>query len=319
MGCEILGRSLSDEAYAQSEQHACEGHLARRGYAAQDVGGRLFAQARQCGQTLGVQRVYVGYVVQHVVLPQQLDRLVAQALDVHRLARDEVLYASEYLGTAAALVGAVVFGLALESDQRRTAFGASVYILERPAVGGTLRKVDLRDLGYYLAALLYINRVAYADVQLRYLLGVVERGTLDGRAGQQHWRKVGYGGHGTRAADLKVDAEQPGGGTLGLELIGYRPARGFGCRAQLAAVVVSVDLDHHAVGGERQPLALGIPMGYVLVDLGYVAADAHIVRYLESPLASLCHVAPVRGRGQCVARELVERAVEPASCDHLRR
>ena len=62
-----------------------------------------------------------------------------------------------------------------------------------------------------------------------------------------------------------------------------------------------------------------VPMRDVGVDLLRSAAYARRVRDFESPLAGFLQAFPVVREGQVVARQLVERAVQAAACDHRRR
>ncbi len=54
-------------------------------------------------------------------------------------------------------------------------------------------------------------------------------------------------------------------------------------------------------------------MGDEGVDLGDAAADARLAGDLEAPFAGLFEALPMGREGQVVARELVERAVQPAA------
>ena len=290
-----------------------EGHAGRAADRRDDVLGRLLAQARQRRQLLGPEVVEIGGVVQQTVVVEQFDGLLAQRLDVHRLAADEVQDAPENLRAAAVLVRAVVLGLALVAHQRRAALGTVGDVAERHAVGGTLRQLHARDLGDDLAALLDVDHVARPDVELLHLFGVVERGAPHGGAGQQHRRKVRHGGDRSGAPDLEGDALEARERLLGLELVGYGPARRLGREADAAAHGEVVDLDDHAVGREGQLAARRVPVGDEVVDLGARAADAHPVRDLESPRAGLFETLPVGLEGQVVARQLVERAVQSAA------
>ena len=200
---QVFGRRFAHEADAESEQHAAERHLDRSADAAYDVVGRLFAQPRQFRQLSGLQVVEVGHVVHQPVLIEQFHGLLAQPLDVHRFAADEMDDASDDLRRASPLVGAVVLRLALVAHQRRAAFGAYGDVFERFAVRRPLREVYPRDLGDDLAALLDVYHVARADVQQGHLLGVVQRRTPHGRPGQQHRFEVRHRRYGSRASHLE--------------------------------------------------------------------------------------------------------------------
>ena len=112
---------------------------------------------------------------------------VAQAVDVHRVAvgepADPLL---ELLGAGRRRVRAVEVDLAgLARDRARRSSGRSV-----GKTKGTLGAVagldlDADDLGDDLAGLLDHDRVADPDVLAGDLVGVVQAGPLDGRAGQR--------------------------------------------------------------------------------------------------------------------------------------
>ncbi len=279
-----------------------------------------FSPSRGRGsQLLGAQVVEVRDVVQESVFVEQLDGLLTQPLDVHRLAADEVDDAADDLGPASALVGAVVLRFALVAHQRRAALGTAVDVDERPAVGGTHRQLHARDLGDDLAALLDVDHVAGTDVELRHLLGVVQRGPPHGGAGQQHRVEVRHGGDGASAPHLEVDAGKSREGLLGLELVGHGPLRSLCRGAQPPPQGEVVDLHHYAVGGEGQLPARFVPMTDEGVDFGRRAADARLIRDFESPCACLRETLPVVREGEFVARQLIERAVEAAARHDGRR
>ena len=316
---EVFGRGLAHEADSQPEQHALEGNRLRAFHRADDVVGRLLAQPGQGGQLFGPQVVEVRHVAHESVFVEQFDGLLAQPLDVEGLAADEVDDAPDDLGPASALVGAVVLGLAFVAHQRRPALGAYGDVLERTAVGRALREVHADDLRDDLAALLDVDRVARADVQLGHLLGVVQRRAPHGGSGQQHRFEVGDGRDSPGASYLERHAVEPRGGPFGLELVGHGPLGGLGCESQLAPDGEVVDLDHHAVRREGQAAPCGVPVFDKCVDLGDAAADARRVRDLEPPLAGLFEALPMAREGQLVARQLVECAVQSAPGHHGRR
>ena len=151
---------------------------------------------------LGTQVVQVGYVFNKVVLQQELHGLLAQRLDVHRLAADEVDDATHNLGAAVALVGAVVLRLALIADKFSTTLGAVGDVLQRLARSITLANLHARNLRDNLATLLHIHHIALAQVKCCNLVGIVECRALYGCACQQHGLKVCYRGNSARATNL---------------------------------------------------------------------------------------------------------------------
>ena len=74
----------------------------------------------------------------------------------------------------------------------------------------------------------------------------------------------------------------------------------------------TVDLDHDAVGCERQLLPGLIPTTDVLVDFVHVAAQGDLVRDFKSPLTGRHQAVVMRSERQVVADERIERTVELA-------
>ena len=126
--------------------------------------------------------------------------------------------------------------------------------------------LDADHLGDDLAGLLDHHRVADADVLAGDLVGVVQAGPLDGRAGQAHRLQVGHRRQLARLADLDADVDDLGDGLLGLVLEGDRPARALAARPGARAGQV-VDLDHQAVGLEIERVPLVVPALGVLDHL----------------------------------------------------
>ncbi len=315
---QVLGRSLADETDAQPEEHALERHLKRRADRPDDILGGLLAQTREGRELLGPQIVEVGNIMDQPVLVEQLDRLLAQPVDVQRLAPDEMDDAPDNLRAAAALVGTIMLGLALVTHQRSAALGAGVDILKGSAVGRTPGELDPGNLGDDFTALFDVDHVAGTDVEKGHLLGIVERGAPHGSTGQLHGLEVGDGRDGPGASDLEIDADEPGERLLGLELISHGPLGRLGGETDFAPLGEAVDLDDDAVGRERQLAPRLVPMGDESVDLGGGTADTAAVGDLETPLAGLLQTLPMGLERKAVARKLVERTIQPTARDHGR-
>ncbi len=132
-------------------------------------------------------------LVHQLLVDELVDQLLAQAVDVHRVAMG--VPAEPFLE----LVGAAGRGVgAVDSRPRRPIRSTGA-----PQLGqvlgnwnarlGPLARVGLDpdDLRDDLAGLLDDDRVADPDVLALELVGVVQAGTLDGRAGQLHRLEVG--------------------------------------------------------------------------------------------------------------------------------
>ena len=105
---------------------------------------------------------------------------------------------------------------------------------------------------------------------------------------------------------------------LGWELIGDRPSRCLGCVAEFVLLGEVIDLEHDAVGGNRQVLALGVPVGDVVHHLIDRVTNLDGIGYMETPLSG-CFEPFVMGlAGQVLADHVIEIGVQSASC-HLTR
>ena len=139
---------------------------------------------------------------------------------------------------------------------------------------------DLRD---DFSAFLHMDKIPDADVHQGHLVGVVESRSLDHGPGQQHRVEIGYRGHGARPSDLIVDRQQFGHRFLGLELVGYCPARELGREAQKSLAGHLVDLDDYSVGGVWEGFPGRVPIVYVFFDFVDVVAYLALVRNRQSP------------------------------------
>ena len=92
--------------------------------------------------------------------------------------------------------------------------------------------LDADDVRDDLARLLDDDRVADADVLAVDLVGVVQAGAADGRAGELHRFQVGDRRDGAGLADLHADVVERGGRFVLLELVGDQPARALAGGAQ---------------------------------------------------------------------------------------
>ncbi len=158
------------------------------------------------------------------------------------------------------LIGAVMQCLAFVTHQRRAAFRALLDIDVRTGIRFPAVKLNTGDLWDDFATLLHVHIIALTDIQFRNLVGVMQRGTLDRSAGQQHGFEVGHRGDGSGSSDLVGNPEEFGAGGLGLEFIGYGPPWTLGGNSQCLLLRVAVDFDHHPVNikGQRMPLLVPV-------------------------------------------------------------
>ena len=309
---EQLGCRLADEPYAEGEHHPLERHLLRCLDALHNLAGRLFARASGI-DVLHAYVVQVGHVAYQPPAEVFVHRLRAEAVNVHGLARYEVLYSPLYLRRAASVVGAVVGGLALVAHERRAALRAAVNKPYRLHARRARLGVNAHNLRYYLASLLHIHVVAQVKVEAAYEVLVVQRGAAHRSAGQLHRLHVGHWRHRARAPHLEGHLGEPRALALGLELVGYRPARALRRVAQGALLPQRIYLEHYAVGGHGQLLAGRVPVGYVVHYFLQAVRLAHRAAYLEAPAGGLLQVLVVAVARQLVAEQVVQVGVEVAA------
>ena len=192
------------------------------------------------------ERVEVGVVLHEAGRHKLLHEFVAEALDVHRIARGEESQPLPRSGRAVD-VGATDIDTVVVLHQRRATFGAVRRKL--PGRKPPLPKVllDSDHVRNHLARLLDHEHVADADVLAGDLVGVVEARPADGRAGKFHRFEVGHRRDRAAAAHLHADAGERGRGLVLLELPGDRPARTLGRGAQQPLLIEAVDLHDEAV------------------------------------------------------------------------
>ncbi len=121
---------------------------------------------------------------------------------------------------------------------------------------------DGDDLGDDVAAALDLDEVADADAEAGDLVGVVQGGAGDGGAADEDRHERGDGGDLAGAADLEVDAFEPGDAGARGELVGDGPARGLAGEAEAALLRGGVDLDDDAIDlvAERVAEGFGLAM-----------------------------------------------------------
>ena len=95
--------------------------------------------------------------------------------------------------------------------------------------------------------------------------------------------EVGYRRDRPGPSDLIIYRKQAGEGLLGLELVRDGPAGELGGIAEGLLNGGFVDLDDDSVGGVGERLASGVPLRYVILDLGYCLADFPFVGYRKAP------------------------------------
>ena len=165
-----------------------------------------------------------------------------------------------------------------------------------------------------LSPLLHQHMIAHMQMQLGHHIGIVQRGTAHLGSGQLHGIHIGHRRHGSRTPYLEHHLPQYGLLLLGLELVGNGPTGTLGRHAQTTLLRQGVDLEHYAVGGHGQELALGVPMVDVVIDVLQRTDQLHVLAYLESPAAGSLQIGIVAVAWDVVAKQVIEVGIQPALC-----
>ncbi len=259
---QVAGRALADVGDAEGEEQAVEGAAAGLLELAHEVGGRHLAPPGERGQPARLEVEQGGGVRDQAGRCQLLEEAVAEALDVHRRAPDEVAQPRRHHPRAVA-VGAANGDLALLPLDRAAAGRAARRPGEGDGVGGALGADHPLDLGDDIPPLADPHRVADPHVQALDLVEVVQGGAGHGRAHDRHRLQHRHRGQHPGATDLDHDLPHPGRAPLGRELEGHRPAHRPGGGAEATLLAGPVDLEHDPVGVEVQGRALRAPAGQV--------------------------------------------------------
>ena len=209
-------------------------------------------------------------------------QLLAQALDVHgRLGRevDDVLQSLR----RTAGVYAAGHGFSLGPGHRLAANGTPLRHLESLLVAGAVVGDGPDDLRDHIPRPLDYHGVPNKNALILYVVLVVERGPGDGHPPDVYRRKYRLRRQRPGPADVNNDVLQlcPAGERL--ELVRYRPPRGFGDRTQRLLLLAGVYFHYHAVDLVPDRLPLFSPPPALLHDRLYVLVN--LVRIYPQPVA----------------------------------
>ncbi len=225
----------------------------------QQIRRRLLAPALELGEVLRLQVVDRRHVREHPGRHELVDELLAEPLDVHGAPAAEVPQGLPHDGRAGR-VDAAQHHLAFLAHRGvaadRTVRGHD----ERRRAVGPLLEHDPDDFRNDVAAFLDDDRVADPDVLARQVLVVVERGLLDRGAAELNRVEERHRRHGPGAAHVEPDLADHRRRLLGRVLVGERPARRLGGRAEVLLQGAVVDLDDDAVGLEAELVPLLAPV-----------------------------------------------------------
>ncbi len=121
----------------------------------------------------------------------------------------------------------------------------------------------------------------------------MQGGVGDGHAADKHRFELGDRGHGAGAADLKLDVLKQSHLLLRRELVGGRPARRPGHKAQLLLQSDGIDLVDHAVDLVRQLATAGQNVVVERLTTGSPLFEFHLGTERQPPLLELGETAKV--------------------------
>src|SRR5690554_3449691 len=98
-----------------------------------------------------------------------------------------MLYTPGYLRGASIFIGTIMFGVPFRAFQSGTAFRAMIDILGRLGYQWPLGKIDPDNFGDDLSSFFHKNGIPLPDVQLFYLIGIVQ-GSSFNRGSRQQYR-----------------------------------------------------------------------------------------------------------------------------------
>ncbi len=244
----------------------------------------------QLGQVAGavpvLQREDVGGLANPAVGEEGLGLLRPQPLDVEGGARDEMLQLLDRLRRADEAARTTAHRLALLADRVRAADRAFLGEGVGPAVRGAAGEVHILDLGDHVARAIDRHPVADADVApladrlaaavaagdvvlvVQCRIGDDDAADGDGQQARDRGQRAG-------AADLDVDAFEPGRRPLRRKLVRQRPARRRRAKAEPRLQVEPVELVDDAVDVIAQRRAPRLDLAILRQHLAEPLAAAH--------------------------------------------
>ena len=129
----------------------------------------------------------------------------------------------------------------------------------------------------------------------------MQGGVGDGDAADKHRFKLGDRGHGAGAADLKLDVLKLCHLFLRRELVGGRPARGAGHKAQLLLQSDGIHLVDHAVDLVRELATAGQNVVVERLTTGGPLFELHLGTKRQPPRFELIEATKVRVTEQLAA------------------
>ena len=299
-------------AYAQSEQEPRQGPALGHLDVRHDLVRQHRAHAVQLQKLLSGEGEQVGRVLHQALVHEHVGPLLAEAVDIHGAAADEVGEPAEDLRGAGG-VHAVAHRLALRPHHLAAADRAALGHDEPTLLAGALAHNRPHDLGDDVARPLHDHRIADTDVLAADVVLVVEGRLLDDDTAYLHGLQHGKGVEAAGAAHVDRDLQKLGRRLDGRELVGDRPARLPPYVAQSLLEVQAVELHNQAVDLVLQAVTLLRPLLVAALDILQVAATVDVGIDAKAELIQPLERLPVGVRRLSIVRpaELVDPDVQP--------
>ena len=242
------------------------------------------------------QGIEVSRVACQVPLDQLVHQFLAQALDVHGPAGGEVEDGPLALGGAVKAADTAGHGLALGLDHRRAANRAGRGEGHRGGALGPALLEHAHDLGDDIARAADHDRVPRTDILAPHLVDIMQSGVGNGDAAHLHGCEARHRGHGTRAAHVEFHRLDHRQGFHGRELIGHRPPRGAGDKAQPFLIRQVIDLEDRPIDVVVEARAL-VAQSRVIGNTGRDALQyLHLGRHGQAPAPQALETGALGGR-----------------------
>ncbi len=295
---EVVGKversRLPHFADPQSKQETRQGGAARSIDGGYQIEGRFLPHPLKTGQLDGIEAEQIGGGLHQPLVHQLLDNLVAKAVHIHGATGGEVLDRLLALRLAEQAAGAAGNRFPFQPLHRRTTDRTLGREEDRAGIAWALRLHHGDDLRDHIPCPAHDHGIANHHAEALNLVGVVQGGVGDGHAADKHRLELGYRGHGAGAADLKLDVLKLCHLLLRRELVGGRPARGAGHKAQLLLQSDVIHLVDHAVDLVRKLATAGQNVVVERLTTGSPHFELHLGTERQPPLLELIEATKVR-------------------------
>ncbi len=296
-GEEVVGKversRLPHFADPQSKQEARQGGTARRIDGGYQIEGRFLPHPLKTGQLDGVEAKQIGGSLHQPLVHQLLDNLVAKAVHIHGATGGEVLDRLLALRLAEQATGAAGNRFPFQPLHRRATDRTLGREENFARINRALRLHHGDDLRDHIPCPAHDHGIANHHAEALDLVSIVQGGVGNGDAADKHRFKLGHRGHGAGAADLKLDVLKLCHLFLRRELVGGRPARGAGHKAELLLQSDSIHLVDHAVDLVRELATASQNVVVERLTTGGPLFELHLWTERQPPLLELGETAKV--------------------------